>query len=60
MPHISDLWFDLFSIMLSNMSRLSIMSRLVLDLISFEGSYFVKDCYYTLAVVDLLTIHDLL
>ena len=23
------------------------------DLISFEGSYFVKECYYTLAVVDL-------
>ena len=33
--------------------RLSIMSCLVFDLISFKGSYFVKECYYTLAVVDL-------
>ena len=41
------------SIMLSNMSRLSITSCLVFDLISFYGSYFVKECYYTLAVVDL-------
>ena len=29
------------------------MSCLVFDLILFKGSYFVKECYYTLAVVDL-------
>jgi len=29
------------------------MSGLVFDLISFKESFFVKECYYTLALVDL-------